>query len=244
MLPVIPAAQSHRHLPLLLTSSGRSPSCPWYPHLHVLGFLSLVMLGMCLVSANCASATNSIPTESDSEENGAIKVISSPASPPRCSRTALRTPVPQDQPYGHWHTTQQLPRLAWTDFGSMPLCNSPGMGNSCLSPAPPSTAARRAAAVISSRSNLAPRFFGEYTAEVSLISLTAVSPLRSLHNLWPKVIYLALFICPLKCLDGPSVAPVRGGQEFRHRFTKPQDPPAGKLHVCSPAAAQPPSLTT
>lgn len=58
-------------------------------------------------------------------------------------------------------------------------------------------------------------------AEVSLISLTAVPPLRSLHNLWPGVIYLALFICALKCLDSPSVDPVREGQEFSTRFTAP-----------------------
>lgn len=82
--------------------------------------------------------------------------------------------------------------------------------------------------MISYRSNLASRFFGEHVAGVGLISLTAVSPLRSLHNLWPKAIYLALFICLLKCLDSPSVDPVKGGQEFRTDLRPPARPSWGK----------------
>lgn len=86
--------------------------------------------------------------------------------------------------------------------------------------------------MISYRSNLASRFFGEHVAGVGLISLTAVSPLRSLHNLWPKAIYLALFICLLKCLDSPSVDPVKGGQEFRTDLRPPARPSWGKaLHL-------------
>lgn len=129
-------------------------------------------------------------------------------------------PAHQAQPDGHWAPTPN-PRtlmLLRIIFANTHLCRVPRMGNIHCSPAPVSAAARRAAAVISCRSNLPSGIFGEYITEVRLISLTAVSPLRSLHNLWPKVIYLALFICPLKCLDSPSVDPVKGGHELSNRF--------------------------
>lgn len=144
------------------------------------------------------------------------------------------------------NTKPTPPMLARIAFASTHLRHIPGMWNIRFSPAPVNAAACKAAAVISYRSNLASHFFREYIAEVSLISLTAVCPLRSLHNLWPKMIYLALFICPLKCLDSPSVDPVKEGQKFSNRFTTP---PArtllrGKLCISSLDTARPPGLAT